>query len=82
MKNKKWTAYLTYYKDVEENDKEIKSLLETEEGVLVMIMKEEGTGKKLQEEKFKKICDKYPDETVNGKMIVSAVPDIKKVIKR
>ena len=84
--HRKWEVILAYFReipiDIDLVDT-IDDLLTNGENVLLMIAKEnpEDNPRFTPEEKFKAICDTFPEETKTGKLIISKVPDIHSISK-
>jgi hypothetical protein len=85
-KHRKWTTIIGYCKKIP-IDKTfityIKSLLKQDKNILIMIKKEnyELKPKYTPKEKFDALCKVFPKETKTGKIIISVVPDIIKIIE-
>jgi len=84
--HRKWVTILAYFKEIPLDKgliELIKFKLSRFGNVLIMIAKEnpEDNPEFTPEEKFKAICDYFPEETKTGKIIISKVPDIIDIIK-
>ena len=84
--HREWYTIIAYFKHIPINVdlvRLIEELIEDGENVLLMIKKEnpEDDPQYTEEEKFKALCETFPEETKNGKIIISKVPDIKAVLK-
>jgi len=84
--HREWEVLLAYFREIPINAElieKIEILLAVKKNVLVLIAKEnpEDNPKFTQNEKFKALCERFPMETKTGKMIISAVPDIKNITK-
>lgn len=79
-KHKIWTQVLGKFQPpTEEHFKIIQSLLDKGENILILLRKEDPDDTKsfyTQKERFDLFCDKFPEETKNGRIILSTVPDI------
>jgi len=85
-KHRTWTTIIGYFKQIPLDSlfvETVKQLLEEDKNILVLIKKEdhESNPKHTPEEKFKAICERFPNETKTGKMILSKVPDIVKFVE-
>ncbi len=85
-KHRQWTTLIGYWNEIpisNFNIKYIETLLEEGKNILIMIKKEDEllTPKYTSKEKFKEICKVFPKETKNGKIIISAVPDITNIVE-
>jgi hypothetical protein len=78
--HRKWIAYVEYFDDLDESDRAYyERVLNNNQHVLIMIMKLENEEKDRRKKVFEQLCDWFPTETKIGKMIISQVPDIKKI---
>ena len=79
-KHKVWTQVLGKFQPpTEEHFKIIRSLLDKGDNILILLRKENPEEPKsiyTQSERFNLFCDKFPEETKNGRIILSTVPDI------
>ncbi len=85
-KHRQWTTIMGYCKNIPIKQifiNYIKSLLKQDKNILIMIKKEnpELKPKYTPKEKFDALCKVFAKETKNGKIIISAVPDINQIIK-
>lgn len=87
MKNhRKWEVILAYFKEIPINQHlldGINTLLKEGNNILIMIQKENpDTNPQFKpEEKFKALCEIFPEETKTGKIIISKVPEINQIHK-
>jgi len=84
--HREWEVLLAYFREIPIDKiliEKIEVFLAVKKNVLIMIAKEnpEDNPKFTQEEKFKALCELFSEETKSGKLIISAVPDIKKINK-
>lgn len=83
--HKQWSMILARFQCIPMGKRYIKiidKLLSEGKNVLVLIKKEDGSKKYpyTQKERFEEFCKLYPEETKNGRIILSAVPDINEVV--
>lgn len=76
--HKQWETIQAYFRDIPIHQNLIDLInlkLECNKNILIMILKEKD-GKHTPKEKFKALCDLYPNEVAKCKIVIATVPDI------